>query len=99
MNQTNQISLEQLMTEEKTNFLLETNGGISMPMAGAIYWIALCVAGFFLSLNTWILLAFYTSGLIFPLGIALARPMKANVLKKGPIANATFPALIGMLGF
>lgn len=99
MNRSHQISLAQAISQEKRNFLIETNGGISMPMAGAIYWIGLGIAGFYLSLNEWVLLAFFTSGLIFPLGIILARPMKADVLKKGPIANVTFPALIGMLGF
>ncbi len=99
MNSPNQISLEQAICQEKRNFLIETNSGISMPMAGAIYWIVLGIAGYSLPLNEWVMLAFFTSGLIFPLGILLARPMNANVLKKGPIANVTFPALIGMLGF
>ena len=59
--------------------LAKANGGVSLPVAGALYWLALGVAGFFLPERLWIFCAAFGSGLIFPLGLLLARPLRSNL--------------------
>ena len=88
---------ESTLLTQKQSYLVRTNGGISLPMAGALYWLALGLAGFYLKPGLWNLLAFFTSGLIFPVGLLLQRPMKANILLKSPLSGLLLPAIMTML--
>ena len=76
------------------------SGGYPIPLAGAVYWLALGVAGHFVSLKTWMLAAALGSGLIFPLAILFAWISGNNFLRdRSPLSSALFPAFAGMLLF
>jgi len=82
------------LNAERERLALRAGGGIAAPAAGAIYWSALCVLGLYASPSTWCLIAFITSGLLFPLALLLQRPTRSNIMvKDSPVANA------GMVGF
>ncbi|NOT73602.1 MAG: hypothetical protein HOP08_01650 [Cyclobacteriaceae bacterium] len=89
----------QQLAKEKKDFLIRANGGIGLPAAGTVYWVALAIAGTKLTPQQWYPVAAAASGLIFPLGILLARPLKSDVLAKSPLTSLMLPALIGMLMF
>lgn len=88
--------LPQLLKEEKRNFLIRANGGISLPAAGALYWLALGLAGFYLDQSHWTYAALFGSGLIFPLGLLLSKPLKANLMVQSPLGSLFFPAFMSM---
>ncbi|MDB5367101.1 MAG: hypothetical protein JWM77_3028 [Rhodospirillales bacterium] len=52
-----------------------------------------------LSLPTWCFVAAVLSGLIFPLGLALSKPLRANPMAKSPLSPAIAGAFIAMLLF
>ena len=85
------------ITAEQRRLFLAARSGVSAPAAGAIYWLALGVAGFYLDPNPWCLLAFVTSGAIFPLAIALQKPLRANMFVKSPLDSLTFPTLLPVM--
>ena len=80
------------LANEKRRIFLKGRGGVSLPAAGALYWTGLGVAGFFLPDYVWCLTALFTSGLIFPLGIFLSKPLGANLFLVSPLADIWFPA-------
>lgn len=84
------------LNAEKSKYIVATNGGIALPVAGFIYWLLLGMAGFYLEANTWALLGFFTSGLIFPLGLLLQKPLHANLMVKGPLSGLVLPAMTSM---
>jgi hypothetical protein len=76
------------------------SGGYPVPLAGAVYWIALGIVGHFVSLKTWMLSAALGSGLIFPMAVLFAIISGNNFLRDtSPLSGALFPAFIGMLLF
>jgi len=93
------MELNELLVIEKRNFLIKANGGIGLPAAGCIYWLAAGIAGYYLEPRTWYSVACFATGLIFPLGLVLAKPLKSDVLAKSHISSVLFPALISMLMF
>ncbi|MFZ1990107.1 MAG: hypothetical protein WAW96_10095, partial [Alphaproteobacteria bacterium] len=74
-------------------------GGLALPVAGAIYWIGLSVVGLYLNDRLWCLLAFASSGLIFPLGLLLQRPTRSSAVNKTAFGMLLFAALFSMLCF
>jgi hypothetical protein len=84
---------------EKRNFFIRANGGISLPAAGCIYWLALGIAGFYLKPQTWFIVSAFTSGLIFPLGLLLSKPLKTDIKVPSPLNGLIAPALISMMMF
>lgn len=81
----------------QAQFQIETNSGISLPVAGAIYWLVLGVLGYFLSPFEWALAAAVTSGMIFPLGILLQKSFKSPFLKaKSPLSSLALRATVSM---
>ncbi len=81
---------------EKSKYFIEANGGISLPAAGFIYWLALGIAGFYLDPKMWAITGFFSSGLIFPIGLLLSKPLKANLMVKHPLAGLVMPAMMAM---
>lgn len=72
----------------KDQYYLDAGGGISLPVAGAIYWIALAVLSRYLPPADWALTAAAMSGMIFPLGLLLQKPLASPFMKsKSPIAG------------
>ena len=87
------ISTEEL-NEEKDRLFVQAGGGISLPAAGAIYWLALGLVGFYLPAGAWSITALVTSGLIFPLGILLSKPLGADLFPESPLSNLFLPAIL-----
>ncbi len=93
------MELKELLIIEKRKFLIKANGGIALPAAGGIYWLVVGIAGFYLEPKAWIPIACFCTGLIFPLGMLLAKPLKADVMAKSALTTLLFPALLSMLTF
>ena len=75
-------------------------GGYTFPIAGAVYWAALGVAGYYLSIADWILVAFIFSGAIFPLAWLLSTLLGVHFMKdKTATGDILGPAFAGMLIF
>ncbi len=77
---------EDALNNERARLFRVARSGVSLPAAGAVYWLALGVAGLFLPPREWSLAAFFTSGLIFPLGIALQKPFRARLFEPSPLS-------------
>jgi hypothetical protein len=84
---------------ERHRNYIAAGGGTALPVAGAIYWIGLAIAGLYLNDRLWCLLAFATSGAIFPLGLLLQRPTQSNATSKSAFGMLLFAALFSMLCF
>ncbi|WP_144051765.1 DUF7010 family protein [Fibrisoma limi] len=91
------MTFAEQLDRERRRYFVRSNGGIALPAAGTLYWLALSIAGFWLKPGQWMLLAFTTSGLIFPLGLALQKPLRANILIKSPLSGLIGPALTTMM--
>jgi hypothetical protein len=75
-------------------------GGYTFPLAGAVYWTALGVAGYSLPPNRWILVAFIFSGAMFPLAWLLSRLAGVDFMKdKTATGDILGPAFTAMLLF
>lgn len=75
-------------------------GGFPFPLAGAIYWAALGVAGYYLPAETWNLCAFIFSGMIFPLAVLLSKIFRCDFMKdKTATGDVLGPAFTAMLLF
>ena len=73
---TNEASLDALRREYR-----RTNGrSLSLPIAGTIVWSAIGFVGSRVSLSTAALVLLLGSGLIFPIGLVVARILGENVL-------------------
>jgi hypothetical protein len=75
-------------------------GGFPFPLAGAIYWAALGVAGYHLTVIQWNIAAFVFSGAIFPLAILLAKIFRCDFMKdRTATGDVLGPAFVAMLLF
>ena len=82
---------------ERRRYFVAAGGGMSLPVAGAIYWIVLGVLGYSMAPEDWGLAAAYMSGGIFPLGLLLQGPLKAPFMKaKSPVGGAAIAAIIAI---
>jgi len=93
------MELKELLRLEKRNAFLNANGGLALPAAGFLYWLVLGIAGFYLSPRMWFLAAACSSGLIFPLGLLLAKPLKSDIMNKSALTDLLLPAFVSMLMF
>ena len=93
------LRLALLAEREATFFRLR--GGYPIPLAGAVWWTFLGVAGYiFHNRGLWNLLAFATSGTIFPLALLLAKLFKIDFMRdRTAVSDAIFPNLVSMLLF
>jgi len=88
---------QELFLKERRTYFIRANGGLSLPFAGFLYWTALGLAGFALAPTLWARIALFSSGLIFPLGLAFAKLFKSDLLiKDSPLSSLFFPALMAM---
>lgn len=84
------------LSQERKAFFMKANGGISLPASGVIYWLGIGIAGFYLPKELWTYVAFFGSGVIFPLGLLLSKPLKSDLMVKSPLSGIVFPALLAM---
>jgi hypothetical protein len=59
-------------------------------------WLLFGISGYYLNINTWAIIGFFTSGLIFPLGLLLSKPLKSDILAKSPLSSLILPAMTAM---
>ena len=89
----------QVLADRLASFV-RLKGGYSVPLAGAVYWLALGIAGYRLDMDSWILAAFFGSGLIFPLALLFAKILRNDFMKdKTATGDVLLPAFVSMLIF
>jgi hypothetical protein len=90
----------ELFADREASFF-RLRGGYPIPLAGATWWAILGTAGYLLrSQGQWILLAFVTSGAIFPLALLFAKVFRVDFMRDRTAAmDALFPAFASMLLF
>lgn len=94
------MSLAESLNNDRLAVYARLRGGFPFPLAGTVYWAGLAAAGLFLPLNTWIIVAFFASGSIFPLALLFGAIFKNPFMKDRSAAGGVLgPALIGMLLF
>jgi hypothetical protein len=94
------MDLKAALLRERLDLYVRLRGGFTFPLAGAIWWSAAAVAGAYLPLKTWALLAFIGSGFIFPIAIVLSKIFRVDFMnQKSAIDDAIGPAFTGMLLF
>ena len=93
-------ALKTALHKDRLDTYVRLRGGFPLPLAGAVYWLALGIAGYYLPLAPWFQLALFGSGAIFPIGLLFAKIFKNNFMKdKQAAGDVILPALIGMLLF
>lgn len=91
------MSFEAELLTERRAFYARAGGGAALPLAGFVYWSLLAWIGAAFDEATWVMAAFYGSGLIFPLGLLLAKPTHSRPLAKSAFGGATFAGLMAAL--
>ena len=89
----------QLLAERQASYV-RLRGGFPIPLAGAVYWIALGIAGNYLSIGWWANIAFFATGAIFPLALLFAAIFRNNFMKdQTAVTSVLVPTFISMLLF
>lgn len=87
----------QLLDYERRSLLVANRAGISLPVAGAIYWLVLAICGYVLPRQIWVFVACFGSGAIFPLGLMLSKPLKSPLLEStSPLAQVAAQAVLSI---
>ena len=90
---------QQLLADRLASFV-RLKGGYPIPLAGAVYWLAIGIAGYYLPLRQWILAAFFASGLIFPMALLFAKILRNPFMKdRTATGDVLFPAFVSMFLF
>jgi hypothetical protein len=85
------------LDQAKSQLLRASGAGISLPVAGILFWLSLGVAGYFLNPKMWGLVACFSSGLIFPLGLLLSKSFGSNLLVKDqPLSSLALRAVVSI---
>lgn len=93
-------ALKQQLKRVRLESYVKLRGGYTIPLAGAIYWVTLGIMGYFLALETWSLVAFIATGLIFPLAIVFSKLLANPFLSvRTPTTSVLAPAFISILLF
>lgn len=97
----NSVSLKDQLRAERESAYVRLRGGFPIPLAGAVWWAALGIAGYLVpSTGKWIFGAFVSSGLIFPLALLFARIFRIDFMRdRTAHGDVILPAFISMLIF
>ena len=94
------LALRTELRAERAAAYARLRGGFPIPLAGAVWWAALGVAGHVAAPSLWIFVAFVSSGLIFPLALLFARLFRIDFMRdRSAIGDVILPAFISMLIF
>lgn len=94
------MDLSQALLIERLRAFVRLKGGYPIPLAGAVYWLALAALGQFVTGKQWVYWAFITSGAIFPLALLFAAITRVNFMKdKTAVSSVLFPAFASMFLF
>jgi hypothetical protein len=92
--------LKAALLRDRLAAFVRLKGGFPIPLAGAIYWAALGLAGYRLSPGDWGLIAFVFSGSIFPLALLMAKLFGNAFMKDRTAAgDVIIYAFVSMLLF
>ncbi|NHK28226.1 hypothetical protein FF098_009950 [Parvularcula flava] len=92
--------LRAAVNAERLSAYARLRGGFPIPLAGATYWAVLGIAGYFLDLSTWSMIAFFGSGSIFPLALLYAKIFRNDFMKsRTAVGSVILPAMLSMLLF
>ena len=93
-------TLRDQIRRDQLGSFVRLKGGFPFPLAGAVYWAGLGVAGYCLPLESWNLAAFVFSGAIFPLAILLSKLFRSDFMKdRTATGDVLGPAFTSMLLF
>lgn len=91
------MEFAQQLERARRAFFVRAGGGVGLPAAGLLYWAALAVAGMVLTTKAWGAVACIGSGLIYPLGLLLARPTRSNVaIKDDPLSPLALRGIVAI---
>jgi hypothetical protein len=94
------MDLKTALLRDRLGVYVRLRGGISFPLAGALWWGAFAVLGAYLPMKQWALWAFVASGLIFPIAVVVSKIMRIDFFnEKSSVDDVLLPAFIGMLLF
>lgn len=92
--------LRAAVRRDQLGSFVRLKGGFPFPLAGAVYWLGLGIAGYYLPLGQWNLAAFIFSGAIFPLAILLSKLFRSDFMKdRTATGDVLGPAFTSMLLF
>lgn len=92
--------LTEALRRERLASYVRLQGGFPIPLAGAVYWLVLGVAGSYLTLPQWSIIAFIGTGAIFPLALLFAAIFRNPFMKdRTAVTGVLVPAFISMLLF
>ena len=80
-----ETSVEQVFKTERDRLSLLTRKGIGMPVAGLIYWLAVALILRRFHLQTGLVISFFATGAVFPLGALLTRIMGGDLFAKSAV--------------
>ena len=75
--------MTQDLDQLRDDFTQEMGRSLAMPIAGAVAWTIAGVAALFLSQRDATYVLLFATGGIFPLALAIARPLNENILSRG----------------
>ena len=84
----------ELFDREREQFFLQTQGGVYFPILGALFWLSLSVAGYFLTPRVWCISVLGFFALMIPISIIFFRMLVNKLLLKSPFASLIFIALM-----
>ena len=91
------IVTKNALLAERRRYFVAANGGISLPVAGAVYWTVLGLLAATEAVDDWGLAAAMMSGLIFLLGLLLQYPLKAKFMGvKSPVSGAAMWSIMSI---
>jgi hypothetical protein len=91
------LELKETLRAEREAKFFRLRGGYPVPLAGAVWWGLLGLAGYRLDVHEWIMLAFFTSGTIFPLAILFGRLFRVNFMgDRTALSDLMLPTLVPM---
>lgn len=94
------MDLQAQILEDRQASYVRLRGGFPVPMAGIVYWLAVAGLSLYFPPAAQLNLAFFASGLIFPVALLLAAIFRNNFMKdRSATGSVLFPAFISMLLF
>ena len=75
------------INEARIDLAQKTARGLGMPMAGLLYWVAVSILVQVYPLKTALIISFFATGAVFPVGLMFTRLMGADLINKGHELN------------
>ncbi|NRA29571.1 MAG: hypothetical protein HRU11_04850 [Parvularculaceae bacterium] len=94
------MDLQKALQHERLSSYARLGGGWPVPLAGGLWWVGLAYASTVFGLRDWLLVAFVTTGAIFPVALLIAKLAGNPFIKdRTALTSLLVPAFVGMLLF